>query len=400
MKKLLNSIYALIFTLAFALAFVNFSSPAAQASGLSPVDIHFFWGDGCPHCEEEREFLEDLEVEYPLIELHDYEVWNSDENRALLAEAGENLGIEISGVPFTIIGNQYISGYQDDATTGAAIEEIVLQCLETEGGCPDVMSGESGSDSIMIGLDTISLPIFGEIEVEEFSLPALTIMIGVLDGFNPCAMWALLFLISLLLGMEDRRRMWILGSAFIVASAFVYFMFMSAWLNLMLFLGFIVWVRLLIGLIALGGGGYNLKEYFTNKDATCKVTSGTKRQKTFAKIKALAHEKNFWVALGGIILLAFAVNLVELICSAGLPAVYTQILTLNDLPTWKYYGYLLLYILFFMIDDLFVFTISMVTLQITGVTTKYTRMSHLIGGVLMTLIGLLLIFKPEWLMFG
>jgi hypothetical protein len=106
------------------------------------------------------------------------------------------------------------------------------------------------------------------------------------------------------------------------------------------------------------------------------------------------------LALGGIIVLAFLVNLVELVCSAGLPAIYTQILALNNLANWQYYFYIFLYVFFFMVDDLLIFIVAMVTLKMTGLSTRYARYSHLIGGILMIIIGILLIFKPEWLMFG
>jgi hypothetical protein len=53
-----------------------------------------------------------------------------------------------------------------------------------------------------------------------------------------------------------------------------------------------------------------------------------------------------------------------------------------------------------MLDDLIVFIISMVTLQVTGMTSKYSRFSHLIGGILMLILGALLILRPELLMFG
>ena len=102
----------------------------------------------------------------------------------------------------------------------------------------------------------------------------------------------------------------------------------------------------------------------------------------------------------GIILLAVAVNLIELVCSAGLPAIYTQILSLATLDRWQYYLYLLLYILIFMLDDLIVFFIAMITLKAVGIENKYVRFSRLIGGILITIIGLLLLFKPEILMFG
>ncbi|RLC29611.1 hypothetical protein DRH13_05465 [Candidatus Woesebacteria bacterium] len=249
-------------------------------------------------------------------------------------------------------------------------------------------------------MESLTLPILGTIQTANLSLPALSVVMGLLDGFNPCAMWTLLFLISLLLGMKDKKRMWILGTTFIVTSAFVYFLFLTAWLNFFLILGFVFWVRIAIGLIAIGVGIYNLRDYHINRDAACKVTGGEKRKKTFDKLKGITHEKKFILALGGIILLAFAVNLVELVCSAGLPAIYTQILSISNLSPGQHYSYILLYILFFMIDDLVVFAIAMITLHAVGIQSKYARLSRLIGGILMLIIGGLLLFKPELLMFG
>jgi len=120
----------------------------------------------------------------------------------------------------------------------------------------------------------------------------------------------------------------------------------------------------------------------------------------FQRLRAVAQERNFLVAFLGILALAFLVNLVELICSAGIPVIYTQILTMSGVPTWQYYAYLLLYILVFMADDLLVFFTAMTTLRITGLTTKYSRYSHLLGGFILVIIGALMLLRPEWLMFG
>jgi len=367
------------------------------------VNVYFFWGENCPHCAHEKQFLEKLAGKYPEVKIHDFEIWNSNGNRKLLIEVGKKLNVNVSGVPFVVIGEKYISGWLNEETTGANIEEAI-QCV-LKNGCRDVVDeingkhpGEARPESAIPA--KIDLPLIGEMNTKNLSLPLLAIILGGLDGFNPCAMWTLLFLISLLLGMKDKKRRWILGAAFIITSAFIYFLFMAAWLNLLLFIGFIVWVRVLIGLLALGGGGYNLREFFVNKDSGCKVTGGKKRQAVFEKLKNITHRKQFLFALGGIILLAFAVNLVELICSAGLPVLFTQILTLSNLPGWQHYAYMLLYIFIFMVDDLFIFFTAMITLEMTGISTKYSRASHLIGGVLMAIIGILLIFKPELLMFG
>jgi len=344
------------------------------------ADILFFWGQGCPHCEEEKIFLQSLQQKYPDIKINNYEI-HLPENNQLLRQMGKKLNADVSGIPFTIIGDQYVAGFLSDETTGAQIEQALTSApIQT--------------------LRTLQLPLIGTINVKNFSLPLLTFVVALLDGFNPCAMWTLFFLINLLLGLKDRRRMWILGATFIVASSFVYFLFLSAWLNLFLFLGFLPWVKIIVGLVALISGSYYLKEYLVNKNATCKVTGSQKRQKVFTRLRVITQKKQLALALIGIILLAFVVNLVELVCSAGLPAVYTQILTLTPLPSWQYYLYLIFYILIFMLDDLFIFFVAMTTLKAVGLDSKYARYSHLIGGILMVTIGLLMLFKPELLMFG
>jgi thiol-disulfide isomerase/thioredoxin len=405
----------LIFFLLFVALFVPGQNILAedvfsvQNSDEEKINVYFFWGKGCPHCEEEKPFLEKLQKKYPQIVVHSYEVWESKENRDLMVEFGNKLSADVRGVPFTVIGEKYVSGWMDESYTGAQIEDAIKCAIDN--GCRDIgeevrimettdVESEDEKEERQPIPEKLTVPLLGEIETKNLSLPAMTLIFGALDGFNPCAMWALLFLISLLLGMKDRKRMFILGSVFIATSALVYFFFMAAWLNLVLFIGMIIWVRLAIGIIALAGGGYNLKEYFTNKESGCKVTDSEKRQKIFEKLKNITQRKSFWLALGGILVLAFAVNLVELICSAGLPAIYTQVLTLSNLNLFQYYLYIMFYIFIFMLDDLFVFFAAMVTLQMVGFTTKYARWSRLISGIIMLMIGFMLIFKHEWLMFG
>ena len=375
------------------------------------VNVYFFWGSGCPHCAKEKPFLESLEKKYTSLKVYKYEVWYNNSNKDLLVKVGSKLKVDVNGVPFTVIGDKQFTGYLNDETTGKEIEDSIRYCFKQKCADPigqllgiaDASADSKNSDQAVKSNtmpEKISVPLIGEIRIKDVSLPVLTVIIGALDGFNPCAMWTLLFLLSLLIGMHDRKRMWILGSTFIVASAAVYFLFMAAWLHLILFIGFIFWVRLAIGVIGLGGGIYNLREYFVNKDSGCKVTDDKERQKIFGAAKRITREKHFLLAMGGIILLAAAVNLIEMICSAGLPVLYTQILAMSNLPLWQYYLYLLFYIFIFMFDDLFVFIVTMKTLELTGITTKYSRFSHLVGGILMLLIGLLLVFKPELLMFG
>ncbi len=379
-------------------------APSALAVDNQPVNIYLFWTKGCPHCALEKEFLAKLAGQDKQLKIITFELIESREHRELFKKVGEDLRASVSGVPFTVVGEQYFIGWLDEASTGALIVQAVAEARRTQ--APDVVArlraqpAPAGPGARKAIPEKLSLPVYGEIHLKYLSLGLITVIIGALDGFNPCAMWVLVFLINLLLGMADRRKMWILGGTFLFTSAVVYFLFMTAWLNFLIFVGFILWVRIAIGLVALFAGVYNLREYFTNRAGVCTLSSTERRQKRMARLKEIVQTKKFLLALAGLILLAFAVNLVELICSAGFPVIYLQILSLTPMPFWQYYLYLALYIFIFMLDDLIVFIVAMVTLQLLRVGTRYKQASNLIGGVLMLILGALLIFRPEALMFG
>ncbi|NLW81742.1 MAG: hypothetical protein GXY42_08755 [Desulfovibrionales bacterium] len=399
------------FVLSFVLIFL--SAVCCFANPPDTLDIHLFYGEGCPHCKKEELHLQLLEKRFSNLKVHRYEVYYNDSNMELFRRIAKSLEADVSGVPFLVVGNEYVVGF-DETTTPGIITAKIEKCLA--GPCPDsfqiTLEGREKTDLALNASATpaesssaqkekiIRIPLLGEIDVYSFSLPMLTIVMGFLDGFNPCAMWTLLFLISLLLGMKDKRKMWILGTAFIAGSALVYFLFMAAWLNLILLLGLVLWIRITIGILALGSGMYSVRDFWVNKEGTCTLSGNVRRQQIYEKIKAIINQHSFVLSLCGIILLAFMVNLIEIVCSAGFPAIYTQVLSLNELPLWKYYAYIVLYIVFFMIDDFFVFVTAMITFEITGMTTKYVRYARLIGGLTMLMIGILLIFRPQWLMFG
>ncbi len=416
MIKKLSSLSLGLYLLALMALPANAQEPQAN--------IYFFWGHGCPHCALEKRYLDNLARNNPQVNVYEYEVWDNEANFELWLKVSDKLNADVQGVPFTVVGEEYFIGWLNEATTGASIEKAVT-CLLND-GCQDVvqeiisppttdpMPNTEPCDCVDKETPTpveqqslvsditqeINVPVLGKVNLKDLSLPLITIVLAGLDGFNPCAMWVLLFLISLLLGLSDKKRRWFLGTAFIIASSLVYFVFMASWLNLLMFAKELSKIQIGIGLVALGGGLYNLKEFSCSKESGCKVTGGAKRQAIFARLRAITQQQQLWLALVGIILLAFAVNLVELICSAGLPVIFTQILAINNLSPWQYYAYMLMYIVIFMLDDLLVFFSAMLTLEMTGFSTKYSRYSHLIGGLVMVIIGLLLIYKPEVLMFG
>ncbi|MBQ9181136.1 MAG: hypothetical protein IJ134_00625 [Bacilli bacterium] len=376
-----------------------------SASASEKLNIYFFRGDGCPHCAKEEEFLEDIKEKYDYVDIHEYEVWYDKTNQELLGKVKKELSVDNSYVPFTVIGTKYFTGYNDNI--GYQIENAVKEKDTSVNLVSQVIDGKT---DILKNLkkkekkdSNINVPILGKVDAKKVSLPLLSVVIGLVDGFNPCAMWVLLFLISILIVMKDRKKMWILGLTFIISSALVYLLFMVAWLKVALSINQIIWVRSLIAIVALIGGVVNLRSFYKTikeKDVGCTVTDKDQKKKTMEKIKKFTSEKSFILAILGIMALAFSINLVELACSAGLPLLYTQVLSMNNLNNVEYIGYILLYILFFMLDDLIVFFIAMFTMKLTGISNKYSKYSHLIGGIIMSLIGILLLVAPKILMFG
>ena len=254
------------------------------------------------------------------------------------------------------------------------------------------------------GMDSYSVDtgLFGVVSLKDVSLPIFTIILGAVDGFNPCAMWILIFLITMMFSMHDRKRMWILGLTFIFTSGFVYLCFMVSWLSLASFLNSVTLIRFLIASFAVLFGMVNIYRYIKslNSDVGCDVTDKKKRLKIMERIKKIVNEKSFLLSILGIVLLAFSVNLIELLCSLGIPVMFTNVLAMNELSTLEYTIYIGLYLLFFLIDDILIFVIAMKTLKIKGISNKYTKYSHLIGGIIMVLLGILMVIKPEWLMFN
>jgi len=366
-----------------ALEYKDIVAPMAGIETNEEITIYLFHGDGCPHCAAEIKFLDELKDEYKdKIRIVKYEVWYNEENEKIYDQIKAYFNVSPRGVPFTVIGEKYVEGYNERVGSSEQIKQIVEEYLN---------GGSSNKQ--------IKLPFIGKIDIKNVSIPIVAIILGFLDGFNPCAMWILLFLISMLFNMKDRKRMWILGIAFLLTSAFVYFLAMLG-LNVVLSFTAVKWVRSLIGGVALVGGIININSYINTKEDGCHIVDDTKRKKYFTKIKEFTSEQNFILALIGVITLAASVNLVELACSAGFPAIFIEILNINNFSNIQDTLYILLYILFFLIDDLVIFFIAMTTLKLTGISTKYNKLSHLVGGILMILMGILLIFKPEWLMFN
>ena len=379
----------------------------------SKVDLYLFYGDGCPHCAEEENFLDEYLQDKNYIELHKYEVWHDSDNRELLSKVQDAINNHTSGVPYMVIGNKPIVGYYDgitDEQIKSVIEktrknekftDLVKKVINNEKINDDDKKNSKIEPDNKKEDEKIKIPILGKIDVKKVSLPLVALVMGLVDGFNPCAMWILIFLMSILIGMKDKKKLILYGLVFLVTSALFYFLLMFTWLKAIASISLSLTFQIVLAIFAIGAGIYNLVNYYKalKKDDGCAVTSQKQKKSIMLKIKKFTQEKNILIALIGIITLAISVNFVELLCSAGLPMMFTEILSVNKVSGGMGVIYNLIYVFFFMIDDLIIFLIAAKTMNIKVISTKFSKYSHLAAGIIMLIIGILLIFKPEWVMF-
>lgn len=245
--------------------------------------------------------------------------------------------------------------------------------------------------------DLVELPLLGKINWRSYGMPAFTITVGLIDGFNPCAMWVLLFLLSLLVNLKDRWKILAVAGTFVAISGAAYFAFMAAWLNVMQLVAYLPYVQTTLGLLGITVGLIHIKDFFAFKRGISLSIPESAKPKLYERMRRIVMAESLLGAIAGASVLAVLVNIVELLCTAGLPAMYTGILTMQGYPTWQNYAYLLLYNLAYMFDDSLMVAIVVATLGKHRLQEQGGRILKLISGLVILAIGLAMLLKPEWL---
>ena len=351
--------------------------------------VDFFFHPACPHCNEQKPFNEKLMKNFPEASFIYHDITQPGELE-LFYEFADGFSIPRSslGVPGTFFGQYHFIGFDKAETSGVQIESALKAYVS--GQAAQTKEVQKSEDE-----EKIKLPFLGEINVLDYSLPMLAVILGLVDGFNPCAMWVLVYLISLIVSIGDRKKIWLIVGSFVFASGALYFLFMTAWLNAFLLIGFFRPLTIIVGLGALYAGATSIRDYIKG-NIICKTGNIESREKTISRIQKIVHSPITIATILGVIGLAFVVNSLEFVCSAAIPAVFTHVLAISSLSTWQYYGYILLYDLFFMLDDLIIFSLAAFAVN-TSYSTKYAKYCKLIGGIILLGLGLILAFAPNLL---
>lgn len=386
------------FTLAALIAVLFLTTTvSAQSAGETEVNIYFFWGDGCPHCEDEKVFLEELQKNNPNIHVVDYEVWYNKDNQKVLMEFGQALGFEPVAVPVTVIGEQYWIGFTE--ALGQEMEAAAKALLEVPNHT-DIGEHLNGSPSEAAPTGdpsrTINLPIFGAINLEQQSLAISSMIIGFVDGFNPCSLWVLSVLLAITLHSGSRKKILVVGITFLIVTTFIYSLFISGVFTLFSYIGYLKWIQLLVALVALVFGIVNIKDYFWYKQGISFTISDKNKTKLFKNMRSTVTDARSMLGLiGSSAALAVGVSFVEFSCTAGFPVIWSNLVASSNVSLSTYLLLLGLYMLIYLLDELVVFGTIAVSMRASRVEEKHGRLLKLVSGVIMVTLGVVMGINPE-----
>lgn len=377
------------------------SAAAAASAGLAGAGkqrIEVFVREGCPHCAKAEEFLAGLAKERPDLEIVIRDVTKEPAAMQRLVELAQQAQAGMARVPAFHVGGQMLFGFSEEAST----DKLIRGALQGQ----KLKAAEAGNEGLSCSAQEAStcraeetadaggfeVTVFDrKITLDDVGLPAFTIVMGLLDGLNPCSMWVLILMISLLATLNDRKRMLAIAGTFVLVEGIAYFVFMAAWLNLFLLIGLSRASQLVIAAIAIAAGLINVKDWVMPGVGVSLSISDKSKPGIYTRMRNILHAKNLPAAIVGVIVLALLVQVVEFLCTSGFPALFTRILTLRQLDTASYYGYLLLYNAAYMFDDVIVLAIGVTTLSHRRLQEKEGRWLKLISGIVMIGLGIYLI---------
>lgn len=338
------------------------------------VEILFFGSPSCPHCSAEKQFLDELKKEYPKITVKEYEL---SENINLINGLYKDYKVPKNQqglIPATFIDDMFFLGFSD--SIGSDIKGHI-QGLEIE---------ESSN---------IKIPFFGEVDIYDLSLPVLSVVLGIVDGFNVCSLGALVIILGLVLVLKSRKRILLLGGTFLVITGLTYGLLMFAWHQFFFFISpYVKSMELLIGLLSLVGGVYLLREFIKSRKQGATCSSGNVVSKLSPKVEKIFSSKKSLVVLFGVVFLfSVIITIVEFPCSALLPVLFASILFESNLSMSSTLTYMAIFLFFYMLDEVIIFLIAFFTMKIKVISPKFVNAFSLIAALIFLFLGSYYIYR-------
>ena len=381
MRKIFTSLaFVTLLVLTFGLQNLGLARATSQQA-----TINFFHSETCPHCYKEGIFLDNLEEVYgDQLKINRYSV-NKTGTTSVLKNLAEQYGAKnvFGRVPITFVGDDYYIGFDSADGVGKEIEESVLAQLGLVESEPGLIPSEDEG--------AIRAPFLGDINPSDYSLPALAIFLGALDGVNVCSLGALVLILGLTLKLKSRRRILIYGGLFLLTTAIVYGMLINLWHQLFSILqSYLGILGLVIGVLGIVGGTLFFREFLRMRKVgmVCKTTGASFVDKVMKTTeKAFSKPNQIFYLVLAVVMFAAVVAVVEFPCSAAVPVAFAGIMADAGVSGAGQFFLLLLYLAFYLLDELLIFSIAAWRMKVVLMSPNFTIWATFIESIFLFALG-------------
>jgi len=370
----------IVFLIFFIFISASILKPVLAQEKTYKLEVNFFYSETCPHCKAESAFLDKIESKYPDVKFNRHPISQADCRKELIDLCTKyNLEQYIGLVPLTFVGEEFFLGFDNEAGIGKQIEDSIKRQLSSL-----TPNGTSENKT--------HLPILGEIDLTKYSLPAQAVILGFFDGFNVCSLGALVLILGLVLILKSRPKIILFGGLYILVTAVVYGVLIFLWYQLFYYLGPLIPImNVFVGILGIGGAIYFLRQFLKSRkaDLTCDSQGNRIINKHSLKIQeAFKQSGRIWGLIIGVLIFASVITIVEFPCSAVIPVLFAGIMAHAKLSLFAYIFYLIVYLFFYMLDEIIVFLIAVFTMNIKIASGKTMKWLNLIEAIVLFGLGI------------
>jgi len=340
--------------------------------------LYYFWGH-CPICSKPEEHV-GLFVDYP-IEVQIYEVFLDEAGRNKYDQVSDELGITTMGFPTLVFNDRYWLGFSE------TVQQEIVAAIEASLEQREVESEKS----------IVRLPLIGEFDLQTAPILLTTILIAFLDGFNPCSLFVLTFLLAIIIHSASRKKIFIIGFTFLLVTAAVYGFFMLGILNIMIFATRLFWIRNIIAALVIVVGLFGIKDFLVSQEGPTFSIPEKHKSQFYKQVRKIFYTNSVLPMIGATALMGLGIALVELPCTAGFPFIWSTIIAGMDLSINHFALLFTVYLLIYLLDEIAIFMVAVIKMRSAKITEEQGRTLKLVAGTLMLVLGLILLIRPEYM---
>ncbi len=347
------------------------------------VDVTLFYGDGCPHCAKEEDYLKVLKSQLGKnVNIQTYEVWDNEENNELLTKVRTTLNDKGEGVPLTVIGGKVFDGFNDEI--GKEIKKTILDNLKQNNinVVELVKDGKAVPTSTTLDNNpTIHFTLLGNTNVKKTSAATITMTEGIGDAINLGSLWIILFLAGIMLTIYNNKKRLILGGVFIITSSITYMIITFTGAEFTI--NQTTFIRTFISIVAIIVGAISV-------DAHIKIN--VPKKSILQILQELFGKKQMIMYALGVIVTSIITTFTLVNQAHSSPTLVQTALEIQGVSNTTIY--MLLYFLMYLITSLILVGIVNIIIKELIIENTIGTYNRLIAGILMLVAAFILIYFP------